>query len=424
DTLHAGQGNDTFGGGGGNDTVFGGDGNDLIFGGTETDAIDGGLGSDQIARQADADLTLTDTSLVAEQRTTVLSSVERALLVGGVGQNLLDATAFTGDAALIGGAGNDTLLGGIGHDTLDGGAGDDSLAGGAGNDVYRFGSDAAGADAIDESALSGSDQLDFSEFPQAVSVDLNSTTIVENGLLTVTAANPAAMEDVAGTAFADTITGNAAGNKLLGGGGRDAISGGDGHDLVQAHVTKRVFLDFDSASDPGERAYTEAERAAVQARLEKDFGDFDFAFSRSRADGTHAEPDGPFIRVLFNRTPSFGAGGQAQQLGWRILDLAGQVLVDVNGFLGDAHNQLPPTSENFVAFSATVAAHELGHQYGLRHHDALGAIGAGLFERLDPARFLPIFAGPLQAAETPDHLLSSPNSVGTGLIDAVSDPFF
>jgi len=58
--------------------------------------------------------------------------------------------------------------------------------------------------------------------------------------------------------------------------------------------------------------------------------------------------------------------------------LGGDVIVDVNGFLGDAVNKLSPTSENFVALSSTIASHEIAHMYGVRHHDAFGAPGDGI----------------------------------------------
>src|SRR5205823_4812861 len=68
-----------------------------------------------------------------------------AYLIGGKGNNLIDATAFSGAVTLEGGDGNDTLKGGSGPNLLFGGAGKDSLIGGAGRDVLVGGS---GADTL------------------------------------------------------------------------------------------------------------------------------------------------------------------------------------------------------------------------------------------------------------------------------------
>ncbi|MDC0935202.1 Ig-like domain-containing protein [Pirellulales bacterium] len=83
----------------------------------------------------------------------------------GGGDDTFDATAYSGDLTLTGGAGNDTLVGGSGNDLIDGGTGDDmlvggpgsdNLLGGAGNDIIIGGSMVAGTpdgdDVIDAGA--------------------------------------------------------------------------------------------------------------------------------------------------------------------------------------------------------------------------------------------------------------------------------
>ncbi len=443
DTLYAGEGDDTAAATG-DDTLFGGDGNDLIFGGGGASLIVGGQGDDVIVGRgqdqyfgddllgngagidwflyyADADVILNDNSLAVAGLVIPLNSFEAVQITGGEHDNRLDASGFTGNVVLAGGPGNDSLLAGNGDDTLDGGAGNDMLDGGAGNDVYTFGADAGGNDVINEAADTDADRLDFAAFPQPATVDLSLTEPQDvGGDLTLTFSDGSGLEDVFGTAFADTIAGNDRPNKLIGSGGGDVLDGGGGDDLLQSDFTKRVYLDFDSATDAGEHVYAQAERDAIQARMAADFGAFDVDFTQTLPQA------GPFFQVMFNATPIINGipqpGGRAESLNWRLLGASGTVVVDVNGFLGP--RRLPGTSENFVALSSTIAAHELGHQFGLRHQDAFGPVGSGLYANFKFNRLLPAYLGPAAADETRLHLLASPAAVGTSLADATGDPYF
>jgi hypothetical protein len=100
-------------------------------------AFHGGSGVDTIEVAFDANMTLTNTSLVITPGGAVaLDGVEQAHLTGGNSPNILDASLFTaGSVSLFGGNQKDLITGGSGDDFLDGGAGDDVLDGGAGNDV-------------------------------------------------------------------------------------------------------------------------------------------------------------------------------------------------------------------------------------------------------------------------------------------------
>jgi Ca2+-binding RTX toxin-like protein len=80
--------------------------------------------------------------------------IEEAILSTGSGNDLVNASTFSGNVyvdsgkgndTVYGGSGNDTLIGGDGDDTLVGGAGNDSLSGGIGNDVLLGG---AGMDTL------------------------------------------------------------------------------------------------------------------------------------------------------------------------------------------------------------------------------------------------------------------------------------
>lgn len=137
-----------FFGGAGNDTAHGGSGDDLLSGGAGNDSLTGGSGQDLIWEQANANLTLTSTSLTG-LGTDSLAGFERGWLIGGTSGNTLNASTFGGPVTLDGGLGNDVLLGGAGDDTLIGGMGNDTLTGALGNDSLDGGD---GTDRLTESA--------------------------------------------------------------------------------------------------------------------------------------------------------------------------------------------------------------------------------------------------------------------------------
>jgi ELWxxDGT repeat protein len=125
--------------------------------------LKGGDGIDTIQVARDANAFLMDTQLLLTHHDALkskdiypLSSIERATLSGGAGNDLLDARTFTGNLQLFGLAGNDVLWGGIGNDFLHGGNGHDWLSGGAGNDTLwgGFGNDilvgGAGSDKLND----------------------------------------------------------------------------------------------------------------------------------------------------------------------------------------------------------------------------------------------------------------------------------
>jgi Ca2+-binding RTX toxin-like protein len=96
----------------------------------------GGGGVDTVSVDKDANMTLTDTTLTASDGlSVVLVGISRGDLAGGAGDNVLDASAFSGSVLLDGDAGNDTLIGGPGNDQLIGGAGNDILVGNGGDDI-------------------------------------------------------------------------------------------------------------------------------------------------------------------------------------------------------------------------------------------------------------------------------------------------
>src|SRR5262249_2796279 len=151
-----------------------------------------------------------------------------------------------------------------------------------------------------------------------------------------------------------------------------------------------VFLDFDSFTYPGAHVYTPAERDAIEARMGSIYADFTYSFTRVKPAG------GPYVTVYFNHPLGDYSGGGSDEIDWRNLRAGGTATVDVNQFVQggtpppitdptrfNTAGGLPAnTSDNIVALSATIAAHELGHLSGLEHVDAFGAIGDGAFARI------------------------------------------
>ena len=183
------------------DTFVGNASNNTFTGGKGEDSITGGGGTDMIIEARNADFVLTDTTLLIGTEENLIDGITQVILFGGLGNNLMDASAFTlGPVALIGLAGNDTLLGGSGNDILIGGAGDDEirgnagddqlhggegtdfleggrdndfLAGGNGNDTYFFDqSQMLGADLLEEFAIGGYDDTLVGVGVSGVDIDL------------------------------------------------------------------------------------------------------------------------------------------------------------------------------------------------------------------------------------------------------------
>jgi Ca2+-binding RTX toxin-like protein len=111
-SIVGGPGPDTIAGWGGPDTLFGGAGDDSIVGGAGFNQVNGNAGNDTI----------------------IGHSTVGDWLLGGQGNDSIDASASTGNNIINGNLGNDTLVAGSGADSLRGGQGDDVIHAGSGND--------------------------------------------------------------------------------------------------------------------------------------------------------------------------------------------------------------------------------------------------------------------------------------------------
>jgi|GEM_PF-4968582 len=142
DVLHGQNGNDLLEGFEGNDALYGEKHNDTLKGGKGNDILNGGMGYDKLIESGDVNFTLTNTKLEG-QGMDAISQIESAHLIGGAGNNTIDASGATNiKTKLVGGAGNDTLMGSQMSDSIYGGAGKDILYGEMGQDTLVGGGNA------------------------------------------------------------------------------------------------------------------------------------------------------------------------------------------------------------------------------------------------------------------------------------------
>lgn len=249
DILNGGSGNDILTGGDGFDTLNGGSGNDILEGGADNDVLDGGSDTDTIVANGSLETvaltyTLTDTSFVGTKLgSDTLVRIEQAELIGGSGNDIINASKFTlGAVTLVGGAGKDTLTGGSGNDTLIGGAGNDILTGGLGTDTVV-------AEGNVDFQLTGTNLKQGTLFNSAgvlltgtalIVTDSDTLATIEQAKITAGNGN----NTINTTAFTlgDVIVDGGAGNDriltgskndtLLGGLGNDILDGGAGNDLL------------------------------------------------------------------------------------------------------------------------------------------------------------------------------------------------
>ena len=123
--------------------LTGGTSNDTfdVSGWTKNAILAGSSGVDQVIITKNSDITIGTQLFSSDGLSSTLSSVENAILSGGSGANILDASSFLGTSTLNGLDGNDILLGGNGVNVLNGGAGRDLLIGGLGADILNGGAD-------------------------------------------------------------------------------------------------------------------------------------------------------------------------------------------------------------------------------------------------------------------------------------------
>jgi Ca2+-binding RTX toxin-like protein len=256
-------------GGAGDDHLTGNASDNTFTGGLGADTIDGVGGLNTLVESADADFLLTDLSLLSGGVMDNLMNIQVADLTGGAGINTLDASGFSGQTTLRGGAGDDILIGGTGGNRLIGGAGDDTLRGNTGSDTYEFDVDELlGQDTVDD--LGGIDLFDFSPTHDVgVNVNLSATggqQVVHATNLLLTITNTTEIDYIIGGAKADLLTGNNADNAFWGQGGDDVIDGRAGTNFIfEMRDANMVLTNMDltiQGVDENGTAYTEKDTLA------------------------------------------------------------------------------------------------------------------------------------------------------------------
>ena len=463
DTLTGNSESNLLDGRGGNDSLIGLDGDDTLDGGAGNDSLDGGTGDDlyrfttQLGNPLGLDTVYEATGggndgldfsgLPTGLGTLDLNLATAQNLSGGLLNVILRRSSSLATTAeieeVIGTDFSDTILGNDLDNRFEPRGGNDTINGRGGSDVYVFSGRNLGSDLIlDATSGIGNDTLDFAGFDAPLVIDLSSTATQNLGELTLTLGSSDAIENIIGTSYDDTIYGNVRDNNIFGGAGADYLNGRAGNDRLTADLPAIVLLDFDSAyrAERGDYNYSPSERAAIELRLNAAYAPFDWLFTQSESTAREksAEMGRSFVRLAFSQGRGGGVSGDAGEVDFRntnrrltsevninpLLPTVRDIVAEQIGLSYTATQYAQLYSSKVVALTSTIAAHELAHTAGLRHADAFGTIGSGVFQNADLSQMHPDYTGARNATETPQHIMASPASVGTTIKDAASPTYF
>jgi Calx-beta domain/PASTA domain/RTX calcium-binding nonapeptide repeat (4 copies) len=245
---------------GGDDTVTGSEWSDYVTDTSGGDTIDGKGGGDSYevsfggvgtvhvsdsGAQGDDDnlyasgtpdndqITVTDSATTLGGETIEQSGIEFMLMLGGAGDDVVNASALTLQNNLHGGVGDDTIIAAAGGGFVMGDKGDDVLKGGTNFDWYYFRVPGDGADTIEDAG--GSDGVNFyvqSQHGVTFDLRLDAGQVQPYDGLGDSVTVTGTLEHAFGTKGDDTLIGNGAFNNLGGGDGDDVIRGNGGGDII------------------------------------------------------------------------------------------------------------------------------------------------------------------------------------------------
>ncbi len=443
---------------------FWGDGgaDSLINTGDEIEALqfDGGEEADLLRSQGIGlgDITFTGATgddAMLFSGTTELSTTLR--FDGGSGNDVL---AFRGKADVLvfqGGIGDDSVVisGGMVSALLNVPTQENTQAD-VGDDRFSFDGTPTGSVTIGE-AYGGvldtsQDTLDFSAFHSGnVQVDIANLAVQQQpGGLSIQLTSALGIENVVGSPGEDIVRGNERDN-YISGAQYNEVASSSSVPVGQERAVQWVLLDFDSDTEEiaGEHFYEEHERREILERIESTYHvASDWFRLRFTMDAGQIPSGVDFVTIRFNQTPTYGRpGGESSEIDFGNRNYGGEARVQVNGLMGgielpaspnaDFMEELPEdsesrigrdmpigTSQNLVALSAKIAAHELGHLLGLRHYDAFGPVGFGIHSPPGASQFKPEFQGMSAAFETFEHIIGSPASIGSTRQNDIGELFF
>ncbi|MGL4424571.1 MAG: hypothetical protein ACRCZF_28215, partial [Gemmataceae bacterium] len=470
DILTGSNRNNILRGAGGDDIITGLAGDDTLEGGTGNDSLTGGTGDDTYVWDGSTLNVGNDTvtelngqgrdtlDFVAFEQGLVLDLNKTTSQALGTGNLTLQSTI--GDPAAIEivltTKFNDVVIGNDEANRFDFRGGKDWVDGRAGDDIYTVSGANLGLLSFIEAPDTDADVLDFSGLDAPLTLDLGTGYYTLPGVLSLqlldgiigtggglpvgdgygyyfqpsmSSLQKTGFENLVGTSFADTLTGNDRDNTISGAGSSDTIRGGLGDDSLVGGLTQVVYLDY--TTYPGgngpDHFYFPSERAAILNRLHEMFEGLDYRFteSRTQAESWTAASGGAYVTLVVNDGPGGGIGGEANEIDFRNLNRRNRGSINVGAILqGEPDSDLEPSSKNFVALTSTIMAHELGHMAGLRHADAFGPIGFGPANQSIADRYLPVYSGLVYGYESGRHIMASPASVGSTIVQAMGPVYF